>query len=154
MRADTEAVWNILEPAFRQGESYPLPQDINRKSALQYWFAPEHAVFVGAENGCVVGSYYLKANNKGGGDHVANCGYMTADVAQGRGVGRALCLHSLDEARRRRFTAMQFNFVVSTNTRALRLWQSCGFEIVGRLPRAFRHPAHGYVDSIILFREL
>jgi ribosomal protein S18 acetylase RimI-like enzyme len=92
--------------------------------------------------------------SKGGGVHVANCGYMTAQHATGRGVARAMCVHSLDIARQRGFRAMQFNFVVSTNERAVRLWTSLGFETVGRLPAAFLHPLLGYVDALVMYRAL
>jgi ribosomal protein S18 acetylase RimI-like enzyme len=102
----------------------------------------------------VVGTYYLRANNRGGGAHVANCGYMTAPGATGRGVARAMCAHSLDEARRRGFAAMQFNFVIASNERAVRLWRSCGFEIVGTLPGAFDHPTRGFVDAYVMYRKL
>jgi ribosomal protein S18 acetylase RimI-like enzyme len=102
----------------------------------------------------VLGTYFLRANQKGGGSHVANCGYITAARATGRGVARAMCAHSLDHARARGFQAMQFNFVVVTNERAVRLWQSFGFETVGRLPRVFRHPTLGLVDALVMHRVL
>ena len=152
--ADDDAIWAILEPTFRAGETYPIPRDISRVDALAYWQAPSHAVFVAVENGTVVGTYYLRANNRGGGAHVANCGYMTAPAATGRGVARTMCAHSLDEARRRGFKAMQFNFVIASNARAVRLWQSCGFAIVGTLPEAFDHPRLGLVDAYVMYRAL
>ena len=150
---DREAVWAILQPVIRAGETYPLPPDIGRDEALAYWFAAEHEVFV-ADAGTIVGTYYLRPNQRGGGSHVANCGYMTAPWAAGRGVGRAMCEHSLARAAARGFRAMQFNFVVSTNDRAVRLWQRCGFAIVGRLSSAFDHPSRGYVDALVMFRSL
>ena len=101
----------------------------------------------------IVGTYYLRANNKGGGAHVANCGYIVAPAATGRGVARAMCEHSSAQARERGFTAMQFNFVISSNTRAVMLWQRCGFEICGMLPGAFAHPEHGMVDALVMFRR-
>ena len=104
--------------------------------------------------GAVVGTYYLRANNRGGGAHVANCGYVVAPEAFGRGVARAMCAHSLDEARRRKFTAMQFNFVIASNERAVQLWQSLGFAIAGRLPEAFQHPRLGMVDAYVMVRGL
>jgi len=152
--ADHDALWRILEPVFRAGETYPIPRDISRHDALAYWFSPGHAVFVAEDGGTVIGTYYLRANNRGGGSHVANCGYMTAQGQTGRGIARAMCTHSLDEARKRGFRAMQFNFVVSTNERAVRLWQSCGFAVVGRLPGAFAHPHKGDVDALVMFRAL
>ena len=151
---DTGAIWSILEPTIRAGETYPLPRDMGEQDALAYWFAPGHSVFVAVDEGRIVGTYYLRANTTGAGAHVANCGYMTAPDFFGKGVARAMCAHSLDEARRRGFRAMQFNLVISTNARAVRLWQAMGFAIVGRLPAAFRHPVHGYVDALVLFQTL
>jgi len=152
--ADNDAIWRILEPTFREGATYPIPRDVSREDALAYWFAPGNTVFVAGSEGTVAGTYYLRANNRGGGAHVANCGYMTAREAFGRGVARTMCMHSLDEARAGGFTAMQFNFVVSSNTRAVKLWRTCGFQIVGTLPGAFMHPARGAVDAYVMWREL
>lgn len=151
---DNDAIWKILEPVIRAGETYTLPQDMPREEALAYWWTPGHEVFVFEEGGEVLGTYYLRANQKGGGAHVANCGYMTAPWAAGRGIARAMCLHSLERARSRGFCTMQFNFVVSSNERAVRLWQSLGFEIVGRLPAAFLHPSLGAVDALVMYRRL
>lgn len=151
---DADALWAILEPIIIAGETYPLPRDTDRQTALAYWFSPGHEVFVAEDNGEVVGTHFLKANQKGGGAHVANCGYMTAPHATGHGVARAMCAHSLERARERGFLSMQFNFVVSTNERAVRLWQSFGFEIVGRLPKVFEHPKLGFVDALVMYREL
>jgi ribosomal protein S18 acetylase RimI-like enzyme len=152
--ADHDAIWRILEPTFHEGATYPIPRDVSREDALAYWFTSGHSVFVAEGDGAILGTYYLRANNRGGGAHVANCGYMTAREAFGRGVARAMCMHSLDEARSRGFKAMQFNFVVSTNERAVKLWQDCGFRIVGTLPGAFMHPERGAVDAYAMFREL
>lgn len=152
--ADGEAIWRILEPVLRAGDTYTLPRDIDRAAALAYWLSPDHEVFVAESKGAILGTYYLRANQRGGGAHVANCGYVTAPWASGRGVARALCTHSLDRARARGFRAMQFNFVVSSNERAVRLWQGFGFEIVGRLPEAFLHPTLGYVDAYVMYRKL
>jgi ribosomal protein S18 acetylase RimI-like enzyme len=154
-REDDDALWKILEPTLRAGETYPHPRDTSREAALDYWWRPEHTIFVAQdESGALVGTFYLKANSGGPAAHVANCGYIVAPQATGRGIGRALCLHSLDEARKRGFRAMQFNLVVCTNVRAVRLWQSCGFEIVGRLPGAFEHPSQGFVDALVMFQTL
>lgn len=153
-RHDAEAIWAILEPVFRAGETYTVPRDILREEAISYWFSAGHQVFVAEEDGTVLGTYYLRANQRGGGAHVCNCGYMTAAHATGRGVARAMCLDSKERARSIGFRAMQFNFVVSTNERAVKLWQSLGFEIVGRLPAAFEHPTLGFVDAFVLFAAL
>ena len=151
---DGDAIWSIIEPIIRAGDVYTLPNEMSREEALAYWFSEGHEVFVAEDKNEVVGSYYLRANQRGGGSHVANCGYATAPALSGRGVARAMCAHSLERARERGFRAMQFNFVVSTNERAVKLWQSFGFEIVGRLPKAFLHPERGYVDAYVMFREL
>jgi ribosomal protein S18 acetylase RimI-like enzyme len=152
--SDGDAIWKILEPVIRGGDTYTLPADMTREDALAYWSSPGHEVFVAEENGEILGTYYLRANQKGGGAHVANCGYMTAPWASGRGIARAMCQHSLEHAKARGFRAVQFNFVVGSNERAVRLWQSLGFEIVGRLPRAFVHPTLGAVDALVMYRYL
>jgi L-amino acid N-acyltransferase YncA len=153
-RSDADAIWSILEPTIRDGETYTLPRDMDREQALAYWFSTDHTVFVAEDDGEVLGTYYLRANQKGGGAHVGNCGYMTAAKASGRGVATAMCSHSLEYARTLGFRAMQFNFVVSSNLGAIRLWQKFGFETVGRLPGAFLHPSLGYVDALVMYRAL
>jgi ribosomal protein S18 acetylase RimI-like enzyme len=151
---DRDAIWSILEPVFRAGETYTQPQNISRGDALDYWFRADHEVFVAESGGAILGTYFLCENQRGGGSHVANCGYMTSPAAQGSGVGRAMLEHSLDRARARGFLAMQFNFVVSTNERAVSTWRAYGFEVVGRLPSAFRHPLHGLVDALVMYKQL
>ena len=150
---DADAIWAILEPILRAGETYCLPRDISREDALDYWWGGGHDCFV-HEDGAVLGTYFLCPNQQGGGAHVANCGFATAAAAQGRGVARAMLAHSLDTARARGFRAMQYNFVVSTNARAIATWERAGFEVVGRLPGAFAHPVQGYVDALVMYRDL
>lgn len=152
--ADDGAIWKILEPTIRAGETYTLPRDMSKADALAYWRTPGNSVFVAEHGGEIVGTYYLRPNRMGGGAHVANCGYMTAPWFSGRGVARAMCQHSLDTAKARGFRAMQFNFVVSTNERAIGIWESLGFAIVGRLPGAFDHPRLGPVDGLVMYRTL
>lgn len=151
---DSDAIWKVIEPTIRSAETYTLPPDLSKGDALRYWFSPGHEVFVAIRGGEIVGSYYLRANHAGAGSHVANCGYITAPWAAGRGVAKTMCWHSLDQARSRGFLAMQFNLVVSTNQRAVRLWQFMGFEIIGRIPQAFRHPTAGLVGAYIMYRAL
>ena len=152
--ADSNSIWAILEPIIRAGETYTLARDLPRQQALDYWFADAHEVFVAQDQAAILGTYFLQPNQQGGGQHVANCGYITAPWATGRGVARAMCEHSIARARLRGFRAMQFNFVVSTNLRAIKLWQSFGFETIGRLPAAFLHPTAGYVDALVMYRSL
>jgi len=151
---DASAIWSILEPVIRAGETYALARDMTRQAALSYWMAPDRETFVAAQGDSILGTYYLRANQQGGGGHVANCGYMTAGAAAGRGIGRLMCEDSLKRAKAQGFRAVQFNFVVSTNRRAITLWKSLGFEIVGQLPDAFHHPAQGDVDALVMYKTL
>lgn len=151
---DSDAIWRVVEPAIRAGETYALPRDMTREGALRLWLDPAHRVFVAQDGPEIVGTYYLRANQQGGGSHVANCAYATAPGASGRGVARAMCEHSLETARALGFRAMQFNFVVASNERAVRLWDSFGFATLCRLPRAFEHPRLGFVDALVMYRDL
>lgn len=151
---DGPAIWAILEPVVRAGETYALDRDMSRDAVLAYWLGADRASFVAEANGQVRGTYYLRANQAGGGAHVANCGYATHPEARGQGIARAMAEHSFAEERTRGFHAMQFNFVVSSNASAVRLWQALGFETVGRVPEAFHHPALGLVDALVLYRRL
>jgi ribosomal protein S18 acetylase RimI-like enzyme len=151
---DHAAIWQILEPVIRAGETYALPRDMSAAAALDYWTGPGRETFVAVAETRVIGTYYIRPNQQGGGAHVANCGFMTGADATGRGVARAMCGHALQHARKAGFSAMQFNFVIATNLRAIKLWQSFGFEIIGRLPGAFLHPREGYTDALVMFRTL
>lgn len=151
---DRAAIWSIIGPTIRAGETYTLDPALGEDEAVAYWTGADREPFVAEENGDVVGTYYMRPNQHGGGRHVCNCGYMTSAAAIGRGVARTMCEHSLEHARARGYRAMQFNFVVGTNSRAVALWQRLGFAIVGRLPQAFQHPVHGYVDALVMFQTL
>ncbi|WP_067733547.1 GNAT family N-acetyltransferase [Novosphingobium naphthalenivorans] len=151
---DASAIAAIILPVIREGTTYALDPAMSEAEALRYWMDPAKETFVAEEDGIVLGTYYMRPNQAGGGDHVCNCGYMTAAAAMGRGIARRMCAHSLEHARSRGYRAMQFNFVVSTNTRAVHLWQSLGFGLIGRLPGAFRDPEHGYVDALVMYQAL
>lgn len=151
---DGAAIWSIIGPVIRAGDTYALDPRLSQEDALAYWMGSDRETFVAEVDGVVMGTYYLRANQGGGGGHVCNCGYMTGAAARGRGIARAMCAHSLDRARERGFRGMQFNFVVRTNLRAIALWQAMGFDIVGRVPGAFDHPAQGYVDALVMYRTL
>ncbi|CUX82524.1 MAG: GNAT family acetyltransferase [Roseibaca calidilacus] len=150
--ADHNALWAMLEPVFRAGDTYAVDPAIDRAAALQFWCGGTHAAYVAEQDGTALGSYYLCPNQQGGGAHVCNCGFVTAPAAQGQGVARAMLDDALARAKAEGFRAMQFNFVVETNTRAVATWQRAGFDIVGRLPGAFLHPTEGYVDALVMYR--
>lgn len=152
--ADSYAIWALLEPTFRAGDSYAIDPEIARDDALAYWLGPSHRSFVAHEGAAALGTFYLRANQGGNGDHVCNAGFVTGPAARGRGVARAMLERALDEGRAQGFAAMQFNCVVETNARALAIWTAYGFDIVGRVPQAFRHPQEGLVDALILHRFL
>ena len=152
--ADGPALWSVLAPAFRAGDTYTLAPDISQIDALAYWMAPGNAVFVAEDGQTILGTFYLRPNAEGGGCHVANAGFVTAPRARGRGLARFMLNRAEIEARARGFLAMQFNFVVATNAAALHIWRTEGYAEVGRLPRAFRHPTEGFVDALVLYKFL
>jgi L-amino acid N-acyltransferase YncA len=152
--ADRGAIWKIFQEVVAAGDTYPIDPGISRADALTYWFQTDAGAFVAEQGGQIVGIYTLHANQSGGGAHVANAAFMVPASARGKGIGRSMGQHCLSEARRLGFRAMQFNFVVSTNESAVKLWQDLGMKIVGTLPGAFRHPEKGYVDVYVMFRSL
>jgi len=153
--ADRNAIWNIFHEVVADGDTYALDPDISREDAFAYWFASDaHTYVVEQPTMGIAGTYVLRPNQSGGGSHVANAGFMVSASTRGQGIGRAMAEHCLSEARRLGFRAMQFNYVISTNTAAIHLWEDLGFEIVGTLPSAFHHPDKGYVDVHVMYRSL
>jgi ribosomal protein S18 acetylase RimI-like enzyme len=151
--ADNTSLWAMLEPVFRANDTYSVDPNIGRDAALRYWTAGTHSAYL-AEGEGPLGTYFICPNQQGGGAHVCNCGFVTAPDATGKGVARAMLTHAMANARAMGFRAMQFNFVISTNTRAIAIWERHGFDIVGRLPAAFNHPVHGYVDALVMYQTL
>ena len=153
---DWPQLWQILEGICRAGETYVFSREITEEQAKQIWIGTPQATYVAVDDDgrTVLGTYYLKSNFPGLGDHIANCGYAVAANAYGRGVASAMCEHSLGQARQRGFKAMQFNYVVSTNERAVKLWQRFGFQIIGVIPKGFRHARLGNVDVYIMHQHL
>ena len=151
---DVEGLWSILEPVIRDGATYPYDPAMTRRQALAEWLSPNKRTYVAERDGRIVGTYYLRPNQPTLGAHVANAGYMVAADCRGRGIGRALGEHSIAEARRLGYRAMQFNLVVATNTASLVLWKSLGFRVVGTLAGAFKHARLGYVDACVMYRSL
>ena len=152
--SDHDAIWHIFREVIAAGETYPLNRNTSREEALGYWFQREAHVFVAESDGTIAGSYTLHPNQSGGGGHVANAAFIVAASARGQGIGRKMGEHCLAEARQLGFRAMQFNFVISTNEGAVKLWQDLGMQIAGTLPGAFRDPTRGYVDVYVMYQEL
>ncbi|MEP7015470.1 MAG: GNAT family N-acetyltransferase [Verrucomicrobiota bacterium] len=152
--ADHDAVWKIFHEVVADGDTYPFDPQMSRDDALAYWFRDDTHTYVAAQKGRIRGAYLLRPNWSGPAGHVANAAFMVAKSVRGEGIGHAMAKHCLSEARRLGFRAMQFNFVVSANEAAVKLWQAIGMTIVGTLPGAFRHPEQGYVDVYIMFRPL
>ena len=151
--ADRDAIWDIFHEVVAARDTYAFDPGMSRHDALEYWFGADTRTYVAESRGRILGTYILRPNQSGGGSHVANAAFMVASDARGQGIGRAMAEHCLSEARLLGFRAMQFNFVVSTNDSAVRLWQKLGFKIVGTLPGAFHHPEKGYVDVYVMFRS-
>ncbi|OLE13163.1 MAG: GNAT family N-acetyltransferase [Verrucomicrobia bacterium 13_1_20CM_3_54_17] len=150
---DRDAIWDIFREVVTARDTYAFDPGMSRHDALGYWFQADTRTYVAESRGRILGTYILRPNQSGGGSHVANAAFMVAPNARGQGIGRVMAEHCLSEARLLGFRAMQFNFVVSTNDSAVRLWQKLGFNIVGTLPGAFHHPEKGYVDVYVMFRS-
>lgn len=151
---DFDQIWLILHEVFLKGNTYAFSPDTTREEAFQLWIEMPLATYVATENSHLVGTYFIKPNQPGLGSHVCNAGYVVASNARGKGIGKLMCEHSLEEAKKYGFKAMQYNFVVSTNQVAIELWKKCGFDIVGTLHKAFKHIEHGLVDVFIMYQWL
>jgi L-amino acid N-acyltransferase YncA len=151
---DFDRIWPIFHEIAAAAETYAYPPDITKQQAHALWMDAPRKTYVFEDDGEILGTYYIKTNQAGPGDHVCNCGYMVAAAARGRGLATAMCEHSQEVARGLGYKAMQFNFVASTNEGAVRLWHRLGFATVGQLPRAFRHPSRGYVDALVMYKWL
>ena len=153
--SDWNALWAIMAPVFRAGETYPFSPDITESEAHKVWIETPAAVYVAVDqDNAILGTYYLKPNQAALGSHVCNCGYIVAGEARGQGIASSLCEHSQQEALRRGFRAMQYNLLVSTNERAIRLWKKHGFAVIGVLPDAFQHQKLGLVDALVMYKVL
>lgn len=151
---DKAAIWAVLEPIFREGETYPVDPNCTYEQAMDYWFAPHKTIYIIEEADEILGSYYICANSTGPADHVCNCGYAVRPDARGAGLAQQMVEHSFEAAKEMGFRGMQYNLVVATNVIAVALWQKLGMTIVGTLPGAFRHPSQGDVDAYVMFKQL
>jgi len=152
--SDFPAIWSIFKEVVSTGDTYPYLPDMTEAEAYNLWMSQPHQTFVAEEDGPIYGTYVIKQNHPGLGSHVCNCGYMVASTARGRGIATAMCHHSQKTALALGYKAIQFNLVVATNEGAVHLWQKLGFEIIGRLPQAFNHHQHGYVDAFVMYKWL
>ncbi len=154
-KSDWPTVWPILQTTLSTGDTYTFSPQSSEAEIHKAWIELPAATFVATnEAGDIVGTYFIKPNQPGLGAHVCNCGYVVSQAAQGQGIAAQMCEHSQNLAVEMGFRAMQFNFVVSTNTGAVRLWQKLGFEIVGTLPEVFQHQKLGFVDAFVMFKKL
>ena len=153
-KEDFDLIWPIFQEIVRAGETYVYPQNTSKEQALKIWMDNPKKTYVLEEDGDLLGTYYIKTNQAGPGNHVCNCGYIVSSNARGRGLATAMCEHSQDIAKEMGYKAMQFNFVASSNEGAVSLWEKRGFEKVGRLPKAFNHPAKGYIDALVMHKWL
>jgi len=144
----------MLEPVFRSGETYAIRTDITESEAVAYWTSADAGAFVLEGEAGLLGTYYIRTNQQGGGAHVCNCGFVTAQAARGKGAARVMLDDACKRAKQAGYKAMQFNFVLSNNHRAIDIWSRSGFDIVGRLPNAFNHPKDGMIDALVMFKTL
>lgn len=153
-QSDYNAVWEIFSRVIQSEDTYVFSADTPKTDLAKYWFAPYMRTYVVEDQGQIVGTYIQKPNQIDLGSHVANCSYMVHPEAQSRGIGKRMCQHSIDEAKRFGFVAIQFNIVLSTNTAAVGLWKSFGFDIIGTTPKGFYSEKLGYIDTYIMYKSL
>ena len=153
-KKDEGALWKILEPVIRKGGTYVFSLDKSKESLMGYWLGADKTTFAIERGGALVGTFYLKANQEGLGDHICNAGFVVAPDAEGQGLGRWMGEFAQVEAKSRGFLAMQFNYVIQTNQPAVHLWKSLGFSVLGEIPEAYRHPQFGLVSALIFYKKL
>ncbi|UII79624.1 GNAT family N-acetyltransferase [Flagellimonas sp. CMM7] len=151
---DFDKVWEIFSKVINTGDTYVFNPNTPKEDLKRHWFADYMETYVVEENGQILGTYIIKPNQIDLGNHIANCSYMVNPNAQGKGIGKKLCEHSLEIARKRNFKGIQFNIVVSTNKGAVALWKKYGFQIIGTTPKGFRHSKLGLVDTYIMYKGL
>lgn len=152
---DFPLIRDMLRDTFAAEAYYALTNEMSDDFISDYWFKGDaNETWIVEENGQVLGTYYMQRNRPGLGGHVANCGYIVSPHAQGKGIGRKMGEHSLARAGERGFRAMQFNFVVSTNEKAVKLWKDLGFRVIGTVPGGYHFQRRRYDDAYIMFREI
>ena len=154
VESDHNQVWEIFSKVIQTGDTYVFNPQTPRADLSKHWFGNQIETFVIEEEGRILGTYIIKPNQIDLGSHIANCGYMVHPDAQGKGIGKKLCEHSIGIAREKGFRGIQFNMVVSSNKNAIVLWEKFGFQIIGTTPNGFKHASLGYVDTYIMFKDL
>ncbi len=153
-KEDKSVVWEIIKSVIATGDTYLFYPNTSREKMLNYWFAADKKTYVALSEDKIVGTFFIKDNQPDLGSHICNAGYMVSSEAKGKGIGRKMAEFSLREARHLGYTAMQFNFVVKSNSIAVRLWLALGFEIIGEIPEAFQHAENGLTNALIMYRKL
>lgn len=151
---DFDEIWPIFSEIVSAGETYAYATDTTKDQALNIWLDAPRKTYVFVDDDIILGTYFIKTNQAGPGNHVCNCGYMVSTKARGRGLATKMCEHSQNIARELGYKAMQFNFVATSNEGAIRLWHKLGFETVGHLPKAFNHPSQGLIDALVMYKWL
>ncbi|MGF1491107.1 MAG: GNAT family N-acetyltransferase [Microcoleaceae cyanobacterium] len=152
--ADFEQIWPIFHQVVSRGDTYTFSPKTTQEEARKWWLEIPLETYVVEADREILGTYYIKPNGIGPASHICNSGFMVAEASRGKGIGRLMGEHALQTARELGFKAMQFNSVVSTNQRAVQLWQKLGFEIVGTIPKGFQHQTLGLVDIFIMYQWL
>ena len=152
--SDFEGVWGIFNEVIHAGDTYVFDETTNKEAFANLWFAPNLKTYVAVDSNTLLGTYIIKPNQPGRGSHIANCSYMVKNSFQNKGIGDALCRHSIETGKSLGYTGIQFNVVVSSNTRAIKLWEKNGFQIIGTTPKGFQHKTLGLVDTHMMFKSL
>lgn len=151
---DEDSLWSVIEPIIRAGGTYVFSPQSSREKIMSYWLNEDKKTYIALIEGKAVGTFYIKANQPDLGDHICNAGFMVDPEQKGKGIGRRLGQFAISEAKALGYQAMQFNFVISSNHSAVSLWKSLGFQVIGEIPQAYRHPSHGLVSALIFFKKL
>jgi len=152
--SDFDKIWAIIKKVISTGDTYLFDPSSSKEKMLAYWLGADKHSYVATLDGEIAGTFIIKDNQPDLGSHIANASYMTSTSSSGKGVGKAMGEFSLQEAKRLGYTAMQFNIVVKSNERAVKLWQKLGFEIIGEIPEAFNHKQNGLTNAYIMYRKL